>query len=150
MHRVYLIAACLIVSACGKGLSSDSTGVASADTPTRETSDLESDTSGATDFPTGIDLDTSRVLYGVLLSVFEGDRACYLTLGEDTGEEIDAMEAEIDVMASFDLCGPPDLTGRRVRVTIEPAKVMAMSCEGDPSCPDTETVELAIAMELDE
>lgn len=147
MARLHFLAVCLLVSACSGGPPSESTGVASTGTPTPETSALEPDTAGATSAPVAIASDAPRVVYGVLLNVSQGDRACYLTLGEDTGEEIDAMGAEMDVLASFDLCGPPDLTGQRVKLTLEPAEVMAMSCEGDPSCPDTETVALAIAME---
>jgi len=76
------------------------------------------------------------------LSVQDGDRACYLQLETASGEQ--------GVLASFDLCGPPARVGQRVRLTYERTEVMAMRCEGDPSCEATDTVWLAVVMEAAE
>lgn len=141
MSRIAFVATLLVLSACGGDPPPSASEPAA---PAEEASFSETEATADTEFS------APRISYGVLLNVSQGDRACYLTLGEDTGEELDVMGAEIDVMASFDLCGPTDLIGQRVRLTYEQAEVMAMSCEGDPSCPDTETVELVMAMERDE
>lgn len=71
-----------------------------------------------------------------------GDRGCYLTI---EGEAAAATE----IMAAYDVCGADAdaLVGNRYRATVEPGEVMAASCEGDPECPDTETVDMVTALE---
>lgn len=74
----------------------------------------------------------------VLTAAVDGDRACYLSV-EDQTEPL---------LASFDVCAEAEaLIGQRVRLTFETAQVQALSCQGDPSCPDTETVRLVVGVE---
>ena len=70
-----------------------------------------------------------------------GDRACYLTVEDDKGKIRDEM-------ASFELCEREDLVGRRARLHFEKGQVMAESCQGNPDCPDTETVDLVTGIDL--
>lgn len=74
-------------------------------------------------------------------SLTPGDRACYIEL--DNAEEVAS-----DEMASFELCDQPELIGKRVRLKREPTPIMAMSCEGNPECTKTETVDLIVAAEV--
>jgi hypothetical protein len=77
---------------------------------------------------------------GTLRGVTVGDRACYLTLEDATGESH-------EVMADFLLCQSEPLVGQRVRLTYRDAEVAAESCQGDPACTETETVRLAQSIE---
>lgn len=70
-----------------------------------------------------------------------GDRACYLMVEDETGKTRDQM-------ASFELCEREDLVGRRARLHFEKGQVMAESCQGNPDCPDTETVDLVTGIDL--
>ncbi|MES2817917.1 MAG: hypothetical protein V4812_02905 [Pseudomonadota bacterium] len=70
-----------------------------------------------------------------------GDRACYIELENKQGQR---TEAE----ASFELCEQPQLIGQRVRLTRERTNMPAMSCEGDPECTRTDSVELIISAEV--
>ena len=76
-------------------------------------------------------------LYGTVLALTAGDRACYLRLETWTGEVVEQM-------ASFELCEQEALIGQRVILRRERQSVMAASCEGDPECPDVEWVELVV------
>ena len=78
-----------------------------------------------------------------LVSMENGDRACYLTVQPDG-------EPERTDMADFGLCERTDLVGRRVALTVTPSAVMAESCQGDPECADTEQVTLVTGMDLAE
>jgi hypothetical protein len=70
-----------------------------------------------------------------------GDRACYLTVEDEAGKTRDQM-------ASFELCEREDLVGRRARLHFEKGQVMAESCQGNPDCSDTETVDLVTGIDL--
>lgn len=74
-------------------------------------------------------------------SLMPGDRACYIELD-------DAEEVASDEMASFELCERQDLIGKRVHLRRKPTPVMADSCEGNPECTKTETVNLIVAAEV--
>ena len=72
-----------------------------------------------------------------------GDRACYVIVESDAGEQ--------SIEGDFELCagGARDATaliGKRVTYTTERAKVQAASCEGDPECSDSDEVDLVIAI----
>ncbi|MBE9181016.1 hypothetical protein IQ268_20870 [Oculatella sp. LEGE 06141] len=70
-----------------------------------------------------------------------GDRACYMEVedaqGQRSGEE-----------ASFELCEQSQLIGQRVRLTRVPTSILAMSCQGDPECVESDTVNLITAAEV--
>jgi hypothetical protein len=70
-----------------------------------------------------------------------GDRACYLNVEDEKGQSREEM-------ASFELCEREDLVGRRARLHFGKAQVMAESCQGNPDCPDTETVDLVNGIDL--
>lgn len=87
--------------------------------------------------------DTSDVDYTQpveLVSMENGDRACYLTVRPDG-------EPERTDMADFGLCERTELVGQRVSLTVTPSEVMAESCQGDPECADKETVSLVTGMD---
>jgi len=67
-----------------------------------------------------------------------GDVACYVTVSDAAGRSREEM-------ASFDLCERErELVGRRVRLRHERAKVLAESCQGNPDCTETRTVQLVV------
>jgi hypothetical protein len=70
-----------------------------------------------------------------------GDRACYLEVEDGDGQRREEM-------AAFELCERDDLTGRKVRLRFEKAQVQAESCQGNPDCTETETVDLVHAVEM--
>jgi hypothetical protein len=79
-----------------------------------------------------------------LVSLEQGDIACYVELKTKDGEEL-------FLHGDFELCpgGGADasgLIGKRVRYKTETTKVQAGSCEGDPECTDTEEVPLIVAL----
>lgn len=76
----------------------------------------------------------------VIKSMDVGDRACYVALENAQGQGSDEM-------ASFEICEQVKLIGQRVYLKREPAAIMAMSCEGNPQCAQTETVNLIVAAE---
>ncbi len=75
-----------------------------------------------------------------LVSVQNGDRACYLTVQADG-------EPERTELADFRFCERTDLVGRRVVLTVTPSEIMAESCQGDPACTDTEPVNLVTGID---
>ena len=77
-----------------------------------------------------------------LVSVESGDAACYLNVRTAAGTE-EALAAD------FELCpgGKSDasrLVGRKVVLERRPEQVMADSCQGDPECNETKTVDLVV------
>lgn len=71
----------------------------------------------------------------LLKSMEAGDVACYLTLVNARGEETTQM-------ADFAICEMDALIGRRVQIRRTKANVMAESCQGNPDCTETESVNL--------
>lgn len=75
-----------------------------------------------------------------LVSQTDDETACYLVV-----ENAGTMEM---LMAEKDLCGVTyEFEGERVKITQEDATVRAISCAGDPDCPDNETVPLVVSVE---
>ncbi|MBC7550169.1 MAG: hypothetical protein H7269_04585 [Cellulomonas sp.] len=76
---------------------------------------------------------------GVLKSLENGDRACYVNLTTATGDV--AYEGAFEPCAG----GPQDATGmigKQVQATTKLEAVQAASCEGNPECAATESVNL--------
>ena len=76
---------------------------------------------------------------GLLRALQNGDRACNVVLMTDAGE--------LSIEGEFDLCegGSHDATpllGQRVTWTTEKAAVQSASCQGDPECTDSETIDV--------
>lgn len=82
----------------------------------------------------------SRQDTAVVRSLTDGDRGCYVVLEDERGDTFDRI-------APFDLCERQGLVGRRVRLTLGPGEVSADSCQGDPECTASQTVEVLKAME---
>jgi hypothetical protein len=76
----------------------------------------------------------------VIKRLTQGDRACYVELENAQGQPSDEM-------ASFEMCEQEKLVGQRVHLKREPTAIMAMSCQGNPECTKTETVNLIVAAE---
>jgi len=76
----------------------------------------------------------------VVRSLTDGDRGCYVVLEDEGG-------ARFDRIAPFELCERPELVGRRVRITLGPGAVAADSCQGNPECTESDTVEVLKAAE---
>ena len=75
-----------------------------------------------------------------LTSATDGDNACYLMVDSDGETQL--------LMAEHALCeSAPAMEGQRVQITQEAAEVIAESCQGDPKCPESETVPLVVAVE---
>jgi hypothetical protein len=94
------------------------------------------DSAGAGADSAGAGADSAVVVRELTL----GDRGCYLQVeaGGVRREEIGAME----------LCERADLVGRTVRLGRAPAAVLAMSCQGDPECAESDTVMLVHRVEV--
>ena len=73
-------------------------------------------------------------------SLTQGDTACYITLENARGKRSEEM-------ASFELCEKTKLIGQQVRLKRERGAVMAASCQGDPECKKTQTVNLIVKAE---
>lgn len=74
----------------------------------------------------------------VIRGMAAGDRACYVELeGAEEPQE-----------AAFELCERMELAGKRVRLTRERTTVQAASCEGDPECTRSDTVDLIVSAEV--
>ncbi|MFH7243775.1 MAG: hypothetical protein ACHWZW_13095 [Spirulina sp.] len=69
-----------------------------------------------------------------------GDRACYVDV-------IDAGGVYSTEYAAFEVC-EQDLVGRDVNLIYEPGSIIAVSCQGDPACSETETVMLITQAEI--
>lgn len=69
-----------------------------------------------------------------------GDRACYVDV-------IDAGGVYSTEYAAFEIC-EQDLVGRDVNLIYEPGSIIAVSCQGDPACSETETVMLITQAEI--
>ena len=71
---------------------------------------------------------------GTVQSLNMGDRACYVEVVNDQGEQFTEF-------ANFEIC-EQNLVGKRVQFTYELDNIQAASCQGNPDCPDTERVML--------
>lgn len=73
---------------------------------------------------------------GTLKDLQNGDRACYVIL--------DTAAGELSLEGDFDLCAgdATALIGQDVTWTTTKANVQAASCQGDPSCTDSDEVDL--------
>ncbi len=90
---------------------------------------LESDSSSA-DYETPV----------TLVSMAPGDAACYLTVRPDGLPE----RTEI---ADYRMCERDDLVGQSVVLSVTPSPMLADSCEGNPECTDTKTVNMVTGMD---
>jgi hypothetical protein len=86
--------------------------------------------------PSGVDS-------GVLTALEAGDRACYVT--------VTAADGERSLEGDFELCagGASDATsmiGQPVTWQTRRERVQAASCQGNPDCPDSEEVDLVVAI----
>ena len=70
-----------------------------------------------------------------------GDAACYLSFK-------DAKNKVRHADASHMLCNDTSLLNRKATITYIQANIIAAHCEGDPACPDTETVWIVDAAKL--
>ncbi|MBW4460664.1 MAG: hypothetical protein KME47_10560 [Nodosilinea sp. WJT8-NPBG4] len=71
---------------------------------------------------------------GTVQSLKVGDRACYVEVVDDQGENFTEF-------ADFEIC-QQNLVGQRVRFTYEMGDIQAASCQGNPECAARETVML--------
>lgn len=75
----------------------------------------------------------AKVEVGTIQGLQQGDRACYVSITDAAGNVTQQF-------ASFELCGQSALVGQSMRLFYEPVSIAAESCQGDPSCTETETV----------
>lgn len=75
-----------------------------------------------------------------LVSLENGDIACYLTVRTAAGEERTEL-------ADFRVCERTDLKGTSVLLTATPSQVQANSCQGDPECQDLDAVNLVTGID---
>ncbi|MBW3571305.1 MAG: hypothetical protein KY467_09375 [Gemmatimonadetes bacterium] len=79
----------------------------------------------------------------VVRGLVPGDRACYVDLEDGQGQRSEQA-------ASFEFCERSELVGQRVRLTRERTAIPAMSCQGDPECAQSDSVDLIVAAEKDQ
>ncbi len=72
-------------------------------------------------------------------SLQAGDVACYV--------ELDYGNRQESKMADFDIC-EMSLVGKRITFETRKERVMAASCEGDPECGESETVDLIVSVKV--
>ncbi|MGI8896719.1 MAG: hypothetical protein ACR2HE_13910 [Casimicrobiaceae bacterium] len=70
-----------------------------------------------------------------------GDRACYMQVKSAQGESREEM-------AVMELCERRELIGRTVRLSHETGSIAAESCQGNPECAESETVQLVSDVEV--
>ncbi len=121
-RRSAVLIAFLSLAACGGSKSSSTT------TTTTTTTGTGAAAPGNPPNPTGL-----------LTALENGDRACYVHLTTATGD--------VSYEGSFELCagGPRDATaliGKPVQATTKVESIQAASCEGNPDCTASETVNL--------
>ena len=130
--RLALAALAVTLAACG---GADTTpAVAPGPSPDASNPAASTDSIPAT----AVRSDSSSVDYDApvtLVSMANGDRACYLTVRTDGG-------AERTEFGDFRLCESDEFVGQRVVLTATPSPVQAASCQGDPDCTDSEQVNL--------
>jgi len=80
---------------------------------------------------------------GTLGKLEHGDRACYVTLRRPGGDAILPGDFELCAGGAYDATA---LVGQRVRIATKKTPIQAMSCQGNPDCTDSETVDLVIAI----
>ncbi|AFY40317.1 hypothetical protein Lepto7376_4197 [[Leptolyngbya] sp. PCC 7376] len=74
---------------------------------------------------------------GTVQDLTVGDRACYVTVTDETGETSTEF-------AGFDIC-EQDIVGKKVQLTYEPGNIVAEICNGDLDCGLSEAVMLITA-----
>ena len=70
---------------------------------------------------------------GTIQYMEQGDRACYIDLIDDLGNEFSEL-------AYFDLCYDTSFLGKKVQLVYEQGKVLAASCQGNMDCGESDTV----------
>ena len=145
MFRSLCLAALLVAAGCAAGdqapedtaadLESTVRSNESADAAAPDIGVAEVDTTGPAEVTVAGQTVPTRA---VVTDVEAGDRACYLTLRTDSG-------SSTTVFGDFSLCETDGLMGQRIQVEYAPDDILAASCEGDPSCLETETVAMAVA-----
>ena len=80
---------------------------------------------------------------GTLEKLENGDRACYVTLHQASGDVTKPGDFELCAGGTYDAT---ELVGQRVRIATKKAPIQAASCQGNPDCGDSETVDLVIAI----
>lgn len=95
------------------------------------------DTTGAAEVTVAGNLVPRR---GVVTDIEAGYEVCTLTVRADDG-------GTSEIYGDFSLCETDGLVGQRVQLAYAPATVPAASCNGDPTCLETQTVALAVVAE---
>ncbi len=141
LPRAALAVALLALSACG---DADTTA---EDAALGETTVVSGETDAPvpgraadtpTEPPTDLAADSTEIPQPVTITELQaGDVACYVTL-------TDAAGATRNEMANFEICEQTSLVGTPVTIRTEMGNVMAASCQGDPDCPDSESVRLIV------
>lgn len=80
---------------------------------------------------------------GTLLKLEHGDRACYVTLRRASGDTTVPGDFELCPGGTYDAA---PLVGQRVRIATKTDQLQAASCQGNPDCADSETVDLVVAI----
>lgn len=78
---------------------------------------------------------------GTITNMQMGDAACYISFK-------DAKNKVRHADASHMICNDTSLLNRKATITYIKASIIAAHCEGDPACPDTETVWIVDSAEL--
>ncbi len=138
--RALLLPVLLLCAACGSSDDVAAIGEVSEAGPIGDAAPLETvvDSASGETVVMGAAQVSDEVV--TITQMQPGDRACYLTVQGDGGERQE--------MADFEFCERDDLIGQRVTLTTVATQIQAMSCQGDPECPDTEQVQLVTAADL--
>lgn len=74
-------------------------------------------------------------------STTAGDVACYL-------EVTDANGVEHSLVADFSICDRTDLNGKKATLTYSKGNILADSCQGNPDCSESKTVDLVRTVDI--
>lgn len=77
---------------------------------------------------------------GTILQLQNGDRACYMTMRDNRGDQFVEL-------ASFDFC-EWNIIGKRVSLVYRMEQVMAEACQGNPRCMKKDTVPLVVGVKV--
>ena len=79
----------------------------------------------------------------LLVKLEAGDRACYVTLHTQAGDVTKPGDFELCPAGAYDAT---PMIGKRIKLATKRDKVQAASCEGNPDCGDSDTVDLVVAI----
>ncbi len=129
----------LVLCACGAGETPPEKQASAPESPVVERGDGDRPDAVASQMDAG-----SEAVIVEELTL--GDRACYMQV--KSAQVKSAQGESREEMAVMELCERRELIGRTVRLSHETGSIAAESCQGNPECAESETVQLVSDVEV--